>query len=260
MKRRFAANLKWLFTELPLMERFEAAARQGFEAVEYASPYEYDPTELRRELDRWNLTHLLINTPAAQPGTAGANGHACLPGHVDTFREGIDQALDYASALGCGLIHLLAGKRPDACPQEEAEAVFRDNLAWAAERASGKNVTFVLECLNQQDVPGYFLRSLDHASTFLQRNVRLLFDCYHAGMSGVDVAREFTAHQEAIAHIQIADPPGRHEPGSGRLPWHAILRAIDDSAYAGWIGCEYRPRTTTLAGLDWRNDFPATAR
>ncbi|TDV33861.1 hydroxypyruvate isomerase [Paraburkholderia caballeronis] len=256
---RFAANLKWLFTDMPFLERFEAAATEGFSAVEYASPYEYDPAVLTRELKRWKLKQVLINTPAGEPGTAGSNGYGCLPGYVDVFRDGVDRAIACADALGCGLIHLLAGRVPDGCAPSDADAAFRANLSWAAKRAAGRDVTFVLECLNQHDVPGYFLRSLSHARTFIREvgasNVKLLFDVYHAGMSGVDARAEFAEHRHDIAHIQVADVPGRHEPGSGGMPWSEIARAVADSGYAGWIGCEYRPLATTAAGLGWRKDF-----
>ncbi|WP_144108241.1 hydroxypyruvate isomerase family protein [Paraburkholderia sp. BCC1886] len=256
---RFAANLKWLFTELSFPDRFEAAASSGFTAVEYASPYEYDPAVLQRALQKWNLQQVLINTPAGDAGTLGVNGYACIPGYTETFRSGVHRALDYASALNCRLIHLMAGRMPAGCSQSEAEDVFRANLVWAAERAANCNVTFVLECLNQQDAPGYFLSSLDHASTFIReipkRNVKLLFDFYHAGMSGVNPLDAFARHRADIAHIQVADVPGRHEPGTGTLPWAAIARAIARADYPGWIGCEYRPESTTTAGLHWRREF-----
>ncbi|WP_250527702.1 TIM barrel protein [Caballeronia sp. GAWG2-1] len=260
---RFAANLKWLFTELPFLERFEAAALHGFAAVEYASPYGYDATELRNVLSQRSLKQVLINTPAGEAGAVGSNGFGCIPGYVDVFREGVDLALNYANALECSLIHLMAGRVPDGCSPAKAEAVFRSNLAWAAKRAEGQNVTFVLECLNQQDVPGYFLKSLAQASAYVrdipQGNVKLLFDFYHAAMSGMDVLDAFAMHRRDVAHIQVADVPGRNEPGTGDMSWPTIARAIADSGYSGWIGCEYRPRGTTAAGLDWRQAFTQAA-
>jgi hydroxypyruvate isomerase len=256
---RFAANLKWLFTDVPFLERFEAAALHGFTAVEYASPYGCSHDELREVLKQWNLKQVLINTPVAEVSAMGSNGYACIPGCVDAFREGIDHAIDYASSLDCGLIHLMAGRVPEGCSSSEAEAVFRANLKWAAKRAAGQDITFVLECLNQQDVPGYFLTGPDHASGFIrdvqQGNVSLLFDFYHAAMSGANVLDAFARHRDEVAHIQVADVPGRNEPGSGDMPWPAIGHAIAHSGYAGWIGCEYRPRTTTTAGLDWQSEF-----
>ncbi|WP_235527647.1 hydroxypyruvate isomerase family protein [Burkholderia sp. Leaf177] len=260
---RFAANLKWLFTELPFTERFEVAAKNGFAAVEYASPYAYDLVSLRDALKQWDLTQVLINTPVPGSAEVGANGYACIPGCTDMFRDGVEQALDYADALGCNLVHLMAGKVPVECTMPEADAVFIDNLAWAARRSEGTNVTFVLECLNQHDVPGYFLRSLAQASAIIrqmpQGKVKLLFDFYHAGMSGLDVLEAFALYREDIAHIQVADVPGRYEPGTGGLPWNDIAQAIANSGYGGWIGCEYLPRSTTIEGLGWRRDFEQAA-
>lgn len=256
---RFAANLKWLFTELPFLERFEAAAKHGFKAVEYASPYGYDAAILQSALKQWDLRQVLINTPAGEAGDAGVNGYACIPGYVDVFRDGVERALDFADALDCGLIHMMAGRVPVDCPMQDAEALFRSNLAWAAKRAQGRNVTLVLECLNQHDAPGYFLQNLAQASTLIrelpQRNVKLLFDFYHAGMSGIDVLKAFSLYRSDVAHIQVADVPGRHEPGTGGMTWAAIAQAIAGSGYGGWIGCEYCPLTTTTAGLGWRREF-----
>jgi hydroxypyruvate isomerase len=256
---RFAANLKWLFTELPFLQRFEAAAKCDFTAVEFASPYDYDYTVLRDTLTQWNLTQVLINTPAGETEDVGVNGYACIPDCTDTFRYGVERALEYADALDCRLIHLLAGRVPADCPVTDADAAFRANLAWAAKRAEGQDVTFVLECLNQHDAPGYFLESLAQASALIrevaQDNVRLLFDFYHAGRSGIDALEAFAQYRSDVAHIQVADVPARHEPGTGVMPWVDIAAAIAGSGYAGWIGCEYRPQTTTGEGLRWRRDF-----
>lgn len=256
---RFCANLKWLFTELPFIERFDAAAKAGFGAVEYASPYESDPAMLRERLAANGLAQVLINTPAAPPGQPGANGFACLPGEQERFREGVHRALHYASELNCPLVHLMAGLVPADVPHEQASDTFRENLSWASREAHGSGVTLLLECLNQTDARGYFLRDLDHAHQAIEQagvsNARLLFDAYHCRMTGQDVVEQFAVHAREIAHIQFADVPGRHEPGTGDMPWEELSECILYHDYAGWIGCEYRPNTSTGAGLGWREDF-----
>ena len=256
---RFAANLKWLFTEQPFLDRFDAAKQFGFAAVEYASPYEFDPDVLLVALKKSDVKQVLINTPMARTNTIGSNGYGCMPEHIDQCRAGVEQAIRYASVLDCKLIHFLAGKVPENCSLAEAELVFRANLFWAAERAAAAGIVLVLECLNQVDAPRYFLRDLEHANTLAQAiphgNVKLLFDFYHAGMSGVDVLAEFGKYRSQIAHIQVADIPGRHEPGTGALPWNDIAAAIVESNYVGWVGCEYAPIGSTAEGLRWRDTF-----
>lgn len=253
---RFCANLKWLFTELPFIERFEAAAKAGFAAVEYASPYEFDAATLRAKLSATGLEQVLINTPAAMPGQPGANGFACMPGERERFREGVRRALCYASELRCPLVHVMAGLVPADVSREQAGATFRENLRWASDAAQGSGVTLLLECLNQTDARGYVLRDLDHASQMIEEsgaaNVRLLFDAYHCRMMGQDVVEQFALHARHIAHVQFADVPGRHEPGSGDMPWKELTACIRGHGYGGWIGCEYRPRGSTVEGLGWR--------
>jgi hydroxypyruvate isomerase len=256
---RFCANLKWLFTELPFIDRFDAAAKAGFGAVEYASPYEFDPAVLRQRLADNGLTQVLINTPAALPGQPGANGFACMPSEKERFREGVHRALHYASELSCPLVHVMAGLVLADASHEQASDTFLENLHWASDAAQGSGVTLVLECLNQTDARSYFLRDLDHAHQMIGQagvsNARLLFDAYHCRMTGQDVVEQFAVHAREIAHIQFADVPGRHEPGTGDMPWEELSECIRHHDYAGWIGCEYRPRTLTRAGLGWLEDF-----
>ncbi|MDR5774217.1 MULTISPECIES: TIM barrel protein [unclassified Caballeronia] len=256
---RFCANLKWLFTELPFLERFEAAAKQGFSAVEYASPYEFEPAILKATLDATGLRQVLINTPAAPPGSIGSSGFGCIPGERARYRDGVLRALHYASALKCGLIHVMAGLAPGGVPVEQVRDTLRENLAWAADAARDSGVTLLLECLNQIDVPGYALRSLEEAHALMkeiaQPKLRLLFDAYHCRMSGLDVVEQFALYAPDVAHIQFADAPGRHEPGTGDMPWNELIASIRAQGYEGWIGCEYRPRESTVAGLGWLNAF-----
>lgn len=261
---RYAANLKWLFTELPFLDRFAAAAMQGFRAVEYASPYEFPPAVLRAALARHGLRQVLINSPASAPGHEGENGFACIPGRQQVFREGMARAIAYAQELDCRLIHLLAGRLPMGVKRDDAEAAFRENLAWTVDALGNTGIRCVLESLNQTDAPGYFLRSLDEAAGYVNdistERLAILFDAYHCHMHGGDVLADFQRVEHLVAHIQFADAPGRHEPGTGAIPLAALIERIHDTGWQGWIGCEYRPRTSTVAGLDWRTALAPRAQ
>jgi hydroxypyruvate isomerase len=256
---RYAANLKWLFTELPFLDRFAAAAGQGFKAVEFASPYEFAPGILRQALQREGLEQVLINTPAAALGEEGENGFACIPGRQLAFRDGMRKALDYAGELDCRLIHLMAGRVQRGECYETAEATFRENLEWAVDAAKGAGVRCLLECINQVDVPGFYLRNLEQTADFINgigtNQVGLLFDVYHCRMNLGDVLDAYQALEPLIAHIQFADAPGRHEPGTGDIPWAALRNLIETRGYKGWVGCEYRPQVSTVAGLGWRTEI-----
>jgi hydroxypyruvate isomerase len=253
---RFCANLKWLFTELPFLDRFDAAARAGFRAVEYASPYEYPAAEIRSRLRACDLQQVLFNTPAG-----GGSGMACIPLRRDEFRDGFKKALDYASALDCGLVHLMAGIAPAELNRDAAAAAYATNVAWAAELASAAGVKLVLESINQRDVPGFFLRTQEEGAAVIEAvggdRVGLQFDIYHCQVAQGDVTRRMETLMPVIAHIQIADAPGRNEPGTGEIAWDYVFRRIDELGYAGWIGCEYRPATDTVGGLTWRSRFEA---
>jgi hydroxypyruvate isomerase len=253
---RYAANLKWLFNELPFLDRFAAAAEQGFKAVEFASPYEFAPGVLRNILQSKELEQVLINTPAGAPGEEGANGFACIPGKQVQFREGVLKAIDYARELDCRLIHVMAGRIGGDTSYEAAEETFRENLMWAANAVKGTGIRCLLECINQVDVPGFFLRDLTQTSNFIKtvgtEHVGLLFDVYHCRMNRGDVLDAFQTLQSLIGHIQFADAPGRHEPGTGDIPWMELRKSITTCGYTGWIGCEYRPKASTVAGLGWR--------
>ncbi len=253
---RFCANLKWLFTELPFLDRFDAAARAGFRAVEYASPYEYPAAQIRSRLRACDLQQVLFNTPAG-----GGSGMACIPSRRDEFRDGLRKALDYASALDCGLVHLMAGIAPSGLNRDAAAAAYATNVAWAAELASAAGVKLVLESINQRDVPGFFLRTQEEGAAVIEAvggdRVGLQFDIYHCQVAQGDVTRRLETLMPVIAHIQIADAPGRNEPGTGEIAWDYVFRRIDELGYVGWIGCEYRPATDTVGGLSWRRRFGA---
>jgi hydroxypyruvate isomerase len=253
---RYAANLKWLFTELPFLDRFAAAAGQGFKAVEFGSPYEYAPSVLREILQHEGLEQVLINTPAAAPGEVGENGFACIPGKQSVFRDGMRKALDYAGELDCRLIHVMAGRVPNDGQYDASEDTFRENFAWAVSAARGTGIRLLLECINHTDVPSFFLKTLEQTASFINEvgtsQAGILFDVYHCQMQHADVLDTYQALEPLIAHIQFADAPGRHEPGTGDIRWTALRELIETRGYKGWVGCEYRPQVSTVAGLGWR--------
>ncbi len=255
---RLCANLGFLFPELPFLDRFEAAAKAGFAGVEFAAPYEYPQAELRARLTANGLTQVLINSPAGDR-SKGERGFACLPDRVATFRDSLDQALDYAVALDCRRVHVMAGMPPAGVPLDTALAVYAVNLAWAGERALSAGVKLVIEPLNPRDAPGYPLRTQEQGAAIAQAIGRdrlgLQFDIYHCQIAQGDVTTRLAALMPAIDHMQLADVPGRHEPGTGEIGWEYVFRRIDELGYTGWIGCEYAPLGDTVAGLAWRRRY-----
>ena len=255
---RLCANIGFLFAEKPFLDRFEAAARAGFTAVEFASPYEYAATELRDRLRANGLTQVLINSPAGNRA-AGERGFACLPNRVDTFRDSVEQALDYAIALDCKLIHLMAGMPPADLAYDTALALYAVNLAWAAERAMAQGIRLTIEPLNPRDNPGYLLSTQEQGAAIVaaigRDRIGLQFDIYHCQTAQGDVTRRFEKLLPFIDHMQLADVPGRHEPGTGEIGWEYVFRRIDELGYQGWIGCEYAPLGDTAEGLAWRRRY-----
>ncbi|WP_181772386.1 hydroxypyruvate isomerase family protein [Amycolatopsis pittospori] len=252
---RLDANLKWLFTELPFEERFDAAAAAGFTAVEYASPYPFPAATLTRRLADAGLSQILINSPTGEPGSPERLGHACLPGRTAEFRAGVELGLEYAVALGSSFLHLPAGIRPDDVSRDRAFAQYVANVAWAAERARGTGVRLLLEAQNKQDAPGFVLDDQAHAAAVAdaigEDHVSLLFDVYHASIDEKDVLAALREFLPRTAHVQIADSPGRAEPGTGIVPWPDVFVTLESEGYEGWIGCEYGPAAGTEAGLSW---------
>jgi hydroxypyruvate isomerase len=255
---RLSADLGLLFTELPFFRRFDAAAAAGFSAVELAFPYQYPAAELRSLLTANGLTHVLINAPAGSR-SAGERGLACLPDRAREFRDSIEQALDYASAIDCKLVHVMAGILLSGNTYDAALACYAANLAWTAERASAAGAKIVIEPLSQRHTPGYLLRTQEQAAAIIAAvggdRVGLLFDTYHCQSEQGDIATRLERLMPIISHIQLADVPGRHEPGTGELGWDYIFRQLDELAYRGWLGCEYRPQAETLTGLAWRTRY-----
>ena len=261
MSRRlkFDANLKWLFTERPFLERFDAAAAAGFTAVEFASPYEYSAIDLRRRLDDAGLQQILINTPAGPDGSATKNGAACIPGAEVEFRDGVTLALEYATQLGAGLIHVMAGIRPAEVTEHDSFDTFVANIGWAADQARSAGVRLVLEAINKRDTPGFGLASMEVAASVAELigldAVGVLFDVYHAQVDRGDITTRFANLLPSIGHVQVADNPGRHEPGTGEVAYGYLFGQIARSGYSGWIGCEYTPARETVEGLSWMTDL-----
>jgi hydroxypyruvate isomerase len=255
---RFAANLGFLFPELPFLDRFAAAAGAGFTAVEFAAPYEYPQAELRSRLADNGLTQVLINSPAGNRA-AGERGFACLPGREGAFRDSVGQALDYAVALGCGRVHVMAGMPPAGLAYDTALALYAANLAWAGEEGRKAGVKLVIEPLNPRDAPGYLLHTQEQGAAIVAAighdRLGLQFDLYHCQTAQGDVTTRLAALMPVIDHMQLADVPGRHEPGTGEIGWEFVFRRIDELDYQGWVGCEYNPAGDTAQGLAWRRRY-----
>ena len=247
---RFAANLSFLFQELPFLDRFAAAAAQGFTAVEFMFPYECSAQDLRGALDDYGLALVLFNT-AQGNWAAGERGIAAIPGRERAFDQSIEQALQYTQVLGNRLIHVMAGLVADGAERD----TFVANLARAANRAGDEGITLVIEPINTRDMPGYFLsrthQAIDILRDVARPNVGLQFDLYHRHIMDGDVLAGLEEARPFIRHMQIASPPDRGEPDQGDLDFRMLLAAIDASGYSGYIGLEYKPRGDTVAGLKW---------
>lgn len=263
---RFAANLSLMYTELPFLARFEAAARDGFEAVEYLFPYAWEAAELAARLRDHGLRQVLFNAPPA--GTdrasmaasweAGARGTAALPGCEAEFRAGVQEALRYAEALDCPQIHLLSGLAPAHQTPATLQATWVTNLRWAAEQAGAQGRRVLIEPINPRDMPGYLLNRQDAAHALIEAvgspHLQVQMDLYHCQIVEGDVATKLRQYLPTgrVAHLQIAGVPERQEPDRGELHYPYLFALIDALGYEGWVGCEYRPAAGTSAGLGWR--------
>ncbi len=245
---QFSANLGFLWTELPLPMAIAAAKAAGFAAVECHWPYDTPAEETARALRASGLRMLGINTVRGKPGE---NGLSALPGREAEARAAIDQALGYATAIGAGMVHVMAG----CADGDEAHAVFVTNLAYAAQRAAECGITILIEPLNRHDAPGYFLRTTDQACAIIHEvgapNVKLMFDCYHVGRTEGDITTRFKALQPLIGHVQFASVPDRGPPDSGELNFGTIFAAIADTGWVAPLGAEYRPIGPTSESLGW---------
>ena len=253
---RFAANLSMLYPEYDFLDRFSAARKDGFDAVEYLFPYDYDALELKRRLDDNGQTQALFNAP---PGdwANGERGMASLPGREAEFRDSVARALEYAAVLGNDRVHVMAGLLPDATEATRARhhAVYIENVAYAAAQAKQAGLTIVLEPINQRDMPGYFISRQDAGQSVCKEvgadNLKVQFDCYHCQIVEGDIEMKLRRDFSGIGHIQIAGVPSRNEPDLGELNYPHLFNVIDELGYTGWIGCEYRPRGNTSEGLEW---------
>lgn len=256
---KFAANLSFLYPELSFEARFAQAAADGFRGVEYLFPYDWPAEQLAERLRAHGLEQVLFNLP---PGdwAAGERGLACLPERREEFAAGVDKALAYAQALGCRRLHCMAGLRPAGVAEEVLEATYIANVRHAAERLAEIGATLTIEPINSRiDMPGYWLDSIERGFCLLEavdrQNVKLQYDIYHAQIIAGDLARTLRAHIGRIGHVQIADNPGRHEPGTGEINYPYLFALLDELGYAGWVGCEYKPRAGHGAGLGWATSF-----
>ena len=251
---RFAANLSMLFTEAPLLERFERAARAGFTTVELQFPYELPAKDLQQALFRNKLSLVLFNLPAGD-WAAGERGIACHPDRVEEFRKSVDTALAYAAALGTLQLNCLAGIQPAQVPVDTARRVLVDNLRFAATKLKAQGLKLLIEPINTHDLPGFFVNGTRQALELIAEvgtdNLFLQYDVYHMQRMEGDLANTLAANMEKIAHIQIADNPGRHEPGTGEINFDFLFAHLDRIGYTGWVGCEYKPSSATEAGLGW---------
>jgi hydroxypyruvate isomerase len=251
---KFAANLTMMFTELPFLARFQAAATAGFEAVEFMFPYAFGKAVVAETARAAGLQVILHNLPCGD-WTAGERGIACLPDRIAEFREGVAQAVEYATALRCPTLNCLAGLHTAGVDPAIQRAVLIDNLRFAAAALGDADLQLVLEPVNDIDVPGFFVTTTQTALGIIDAagapNLHLQYDFYHQQRMTGELAATLEAQIDRIGHIQLADNPGRHEPGTGEINYPYLFRRIDALGYTGWIGCEYKPATTTIDGLGW---------
>jgi hydroxypyruvate isomerase len=255
---KFSANLSMLFKEVDFLDRFERAAKAGFKGVEFLFPYEWDKEELQERLRKHHLEMVLHNMPAGH-WSAGERGLACLPDRVGEFQEGVGLAIEYATALKCGRINCLAGIPPVTVPDEKKWETLVSNVRFAAEETQKAGVMLVIEALNSVDMPGFclsttkqvlaLLKAADHPNAYIQ------YDIYHMQIMEGNLTKTIGQNIERIGHIQLADVPGRHEPGTGEINFDHVFRFIDGLSYDGWIGCEYNPSKTTEESLHWLKDY-----
>ena len=251
---RFAANRSMMFNEVPFLDRFALAAKAGFKGVEFLFPYDHPAAEIAARLKDNGLQQVLFNAPAGDFGK-GERGMAAIPGKQAAFRDSIKLALEYATTLACPRLHIMAGLKPEGVAHDTLTAVYGANLAYAAEECAKAGVKPIIEPINHRDIPGFFLNTTDQAAAIIAaigpEKLGLQFDLYHCQITEGDVVKRVEKHLPLIAHMQVADTPGRHEPGTGEVNWPFVFKTIDALGFRGWIGCEYRPAGETLAGLSW---------
>ncbi len=248
-----------MFTEVPFMQRFAAAADAGFRGVEYLHPYAEPAAAIAAALRRHGLTQVLFNVPSGD-WEAGDRGIACRPDRIDEFRDGVGAALEYAKATGCRKLHAMAGIVPDGAVTRRHLDTYADNVRFLADTVAPEGIDVMVEAINSRvDIPGYLIDTSAKAFAAIaavdRDNVYFQYDVYHLQIMEGDLARSFERHLARIGHVQIADNPGRNEPGSGEIDYPWLLQRIDELGYDGWVGCEYRPAAATSAGLGWAGAY-----
>jgi len=255
---RFAANLSMLYPELDFLDRFEAAARDGFKAVEFLFPYDFPAADIAVQLKKHKLTQALFNCP---PGDwqKGERGMASLPGREDEFRTSIDRALEYAAVIGNKTLHVMAGLiRPDQDRARHREVYVR-NLRHAAQAARSAGITIVIEPINTRSIPGFFLNRQDEAHAVRaevgEPNLKVQMDLFHVQIVEGDIAMKMRQYMKGVGHMQVAGVPDRHEPDTGEVNYPYLFALMDELGYAGWVGCEYHPKKGTSEGLGWARPY-----
>lgn len=255
---KFAANLTMLFNEVPFLDRFALASQVGFDAVEYLFPYEFDAAVLKQKLGQHRLVQVLHNLPAGN-WAGGERGIAVLPDRIDEFRRGVATAIDYATELGCRQINCLAGIAPVGLAADVLRTTFVHNLRLAAQELAKHQIRLLIEPINAYDIPGFYLNTVEQAASIIDEvgsdNLFIQYDLYHQQRTRGELVATYQRHKDRIAHIQLADNPGRNEPGTGEINYPFVFEALDEAGYTGWIGCEYKPKTETQRGLGWLKDF-----
>ena len=255
---KFAANLTMLFNEVPFLDRFERAAEAGFAAVEFLFPYAFAAADIKARLEANRLTLVLHNRPAGD-WDAGERGIACLPGREEEFRTGVGKAIEYAKALGVTQLNCLAGKAPAGVDEAQLRKTFIANLKFAAAELKKAGLRLLIEPINTFDIPGFYLSGTAQALAILDEvgadNAFVQYDIFHAQRMEGELAATMQKHLARIGHIQLADNPGRNEPGTGEINYPFLFAHLDRIGYSGWIGCEYKPAAATEAGLGWRQQL-----
>jgi hydroxypyruvate isomerase len=255
---KFAANLSMMFTEVEFLQRFERAAAAGFKAVEFQFPYAWPAAQLAGQARRHGLEVVLHNLPAGN-FAAGDRGLACIPGREAEFQESVGRAIEYAQALGCGMLNCLAGLRPIGVSEDRLRKTVVANLRYAAEALAKARIKLLVEPINTVDMKGFYLcHSLDALRLFDEvghPNIWLQYDIYHMQVMEGDLTRSIRTHLPRIAHMQFADNPGRNEPGTGEINFPNLFRFIDEAGYSGWLGAEYKPAGKTEEGLGWLRPY-----
>ncbi len=251
---RLEANLQFMFNEFSVLDRYDAAAKAGFTGVELQSPYSIPVEQIVDRLERNNLKHVIINMPMEDPDTGNQN-IPLRPDRTDLYRERVAQGVEYASALGCIGVNVGVGPLPDDLDPEEARATLVSNLRHCAEELDKVGVKGLIEAINTRDQPGFFIHTTRQTRDLIEEvghpNLFIQYDFYHMQIMEGDLAPTVEANLDLIAHMQLADTPGRHEPGTGEINYNYLLPYLDEIGYKGWVGCEYAPQADTLAGLGW---------